>query len=456
MSSTPITLSGFGTFDASSLINSLLQQASAPITALAQQQSKVQSKLSAIQVLSQNVLGLRTAADNLVDPTLFSSVSASTSNSASVGAVAANGAQVGNYDVQVGTLARPAVVQSHDGYASADAVVGTGTITINVGSANNQPITIDSAHQTLSGIRDAINAAGDGVTASIVKTSSGANPYYLVLTGKTAGDSNTISFSGTLGGNAFTTDSTRTPQSATLTVNGVSITSDSNTVADAIPGVTLTLNQANSSSQVGVSTSIDLIKSRIKSFVAAYNTQNTFSSIQSQYNSSTKTSGVLSGDSTLATVRNGVHDVAIGLTSNGGLYSTLADLGIEFQKDGSLTVNDGVLTDALTNHLSDVQTFLQGPNSDGFAYKLQSMAATLSDPINGILPATTTNMQATVNSLQDSINNMAQRLDLQRVTLQQQFSAAQQAIANLQAQGSALAGFSSSLSGSSSSLLSQA
>src|SRR6267154_2466542 len=124
--SSPITLSGFGTFDAASLINSLLQQASQPITVLARQQSAIQNKLSAIQVLSQNVLNIRSAADDLVDPTLFSGVTANSSNTGSVSAVAANGAQVGNYDVQVGTLARPAVVQSHTGYTALDTVVGSG------------------------------------------------------------------------------------------------------------------------------------------------------------------------------------------------------------------------------------------------------------------------------------------------------------------------------------------
>ena len=443
--SSPITLSGFGTFDAASLINSLLQQASQPITVLAQQQNAVQSKLSAIRVLSQNVLNLRSAADDLVDPTLFSSVSATSSNNTAVAATAANGAQTGNYDVQIGTLARPAVVQSHTGYAALDTVIGTGSITINVGSANNSPITIDSDHQTLSGVRDAINAANVGVTASIVKTNSGATPYYLVLTSKTSGASNTISLNGTLNSSAFTLDSTQTPQSASLTVNGVSVTSDSNTVVDAIPGVTLTLNQANSSSQVSVSTATNLIKSKINAFVSAYNTLNTFFGMQSQYNTNTQSSGVLSGDSTLAAVRNGVHDIAIGSVSTGGLYSTLTDLGIEFQKDGSLTVDDATLSDALANHLSEVQTFLQGTSSNGFGYQLQSMASSLTDPINGILPATTTNMQSTVNNLQNSINNLADRLTLQRQTLTAQFSAAQQAISNLQAQGNSLSGFSTNL-----------
>jgi len=130
--------------------------------------------------------------------------------------------------------------------------------------------------------------------------------------------------------------------------------------------VTLTLNQANSSSQVSVSTATSLIKSKINAFVSAYNTLNTFFGIQSQYNPNTQSAGVLSGDSTLAAVRNGVHDVAIGSVSTGGLYSTLTDLGIEFQKDGTLTVNDATLSDALANHLSDVQTFLQGPTSKRF------------------------------------------------------------------------------------------
>jgi flagellar hook-associated protein 2 len=188
-----------------------------------------------------------------------------------------------------------------------------------------------------------------------------------------------------------------------------------------------------------------LIKSKINAFVSAYNTLNTFFSTQSQYNSSTQRAGVLSGDSTMAAVRNGVHGIAIGSVSSGGLYSTLADLGIAFQKDGSITVDDASLTDAVTNHLGDVQKFLQGADSTGFGYQLQNMATSLTDPISGILPATTTNMQGTITSLQDSINSMSDRLAIQRTTLQQEFSAAQQAISNLQSQGNSLTGFSTSL-----------
>src|SRR5581483_8641017 len=168
--SSPITLSGFGTFDASSLVSALIQQASAPITLLQQQQQTAQSKISAFQTLSQNVLSLRSAADSLVDPTLFSTVPASSSNSTAITAVGANGATAGNYNVSVTTLAKPEVDQSHTGYGSDQAVVGTGSLTINIGSSNNPALTIDSSNDTLSGIRDAINKANLGVTASIVNT----------------------------------------------------------------------------------------------------------------------------------------------------------------------------------------------------------------------------------------------------------------------------------------------
>lgn len=451
--SSPLTLTGFGGFDTETIINSLIQQASAPVRLLQSQQQDVQSKIASLQSLSANVLNLRAAADGLVDSTLFGSATASSSNSAAVSATAASGAPAGSYTVAVTTLARPETQISNTGYAATTSVVGTsGSLTINIGTSNNQPITINATNNTLSGLRDAINGANLGVTASIVNTGVGATPYKLVLTGNTSGQSNTISVTGNIDGQPYSFTVTQAAASASLTVNGIGITSNSNTITGAVPGLTLNLLQPNSSATVTVSAATDQIKTKISSLVTSFNALNSFFVTQSTVNKTTNRAGVLAGDFTFSSVRSSVRGSFSSTVSNGGFFSSLAALGLEFQNDGSLVINDATLSDALNNRLSDVQKFFQGTAANGFANTLQNTLKSLTDPVDGVLTLATTTLQGTVTNLQDSIDRLQARIALQRKSLQQQFQAAQEAIAQLQNQGGSLAGLTASLlSGTSSS-----
>lgn len=451
--SSPLTLTGFGGFDTETIINSLIQQASAPVRLLQSQQQDVQSKITSLQSLSANVLNLRAAADGLVDSTLFGSATASSSNSAAVSATAASGAPAGSYTVAVTTLARPETQISNTGYAATTSVVGTsGSLTINIGTSNNQPITINATNNTLSGLRDAINGANLGVTASIVNTGVGATPYKLVLTGNTSGQSNTISVTGNIDGQPYSFTVTQAAASASLTVNGIGITSNSNTITGAVPGLTLNLLQPNSSATVTVSAATDQIKTKISSLVTSFNALNSFFVTQSTVNKTTNRAGVLAGDFTFSSVRSSVRGSFSSTVSNGGFFSSLAALGLEFQNDGSLVINDATLSDALNNRLSDVQKFFQGTAANGFANTLQNTLKSLTDPVDGVLTLATTTLQGTVTNLQDSIDRLQARIALQRKSLQQQFQAAQEAIAQLQNQGGSLAGLTASLlSGTSSS-----
>lgn len=449
--SSPISLTGFGAFDAAPIISALIQQASVPIQLLKSQQQDVQSKITALQSLSANVLNLRSAADTLVDSTFFSSVTASSSNAAAITASATSSTPAGSYNISVTTLARPETQISNTGYASTTSVIGTGTLTINIGTSNNPPITIGATNNTLTGVRDAINSANLGVTATIVNTGVGVTPYKLVLTGNTAGQSNTISATGTIGGLPYTFAVTQGAASASLTVNGIAITSNSNTVSGAVPGLTVNLLQPNSSATITVAPATDTIKSKISSLVSAFNSLNAFFVTQSTVNTTTNRAGVLAGDFTLSSVRSSVRGSLTSTISNGGLFTSLAQFGIEFQNDGSISINDAALTDALTNHLSDVRKFFQGTASNGFANNLQAALKSLTDPINGVLTQAVTSLQGTVTNLQKSIDDAQARIDLQRKSLQAQFAAAQTAIAQLQGQSGSLTSLSASLFGGTSS-----
>lgn len=230
-------------------------------------------------------------------------------------------------------------------------------------------VTLDSTNQSLQGIRDAINKAGIGVSASIVSDGS-AMPYHLVLTSTKTGEvsSMKITVADAAGGTADPALSnlltynpsgtqsltqTSAAQSAKLTVNGIAVTSASNSVSAAIQGVTLTLGGTGTSS-VTIAKDTSSVSTGVTAFVTAYNKLNSTIASLTSYSADSGTGGALLGDATTLAVQTRLRQ-ALGkaVTGSGGL-TTLSQVGISFQKDGSLALDTTKLNTAITNNFSDI------------------------------------------------------------------------------------------------------
>ncbi|WP_151636393.1 flagellar filament capping protein FliD [Noviherbaspirillum aerium] len=252
-------------------------------------------------------------------------------------------------------------------------------------------ITIDNSNRSLQGIRDAINKASIGVTASIVSDGS-AQPYRLVLTSNKTGETSSMKISvdgddalkellnydpGIASAQKMT--ETSAAKNTALTVNGISITSPAKTLSDAIQGVTLNLNKTGSTS-LTVSRDTNSVNAAVNAFVKAYNDiDKTLKSLTS-YNAETKQGGILLGDSTARTIQTGVRQMmtaAIGELS-GSAVNTLSDIGVAFQKDGTLAVDSTKLQKAVTNNFSDIAALFSaiGNSSDSLTSFVTSTSAT--------------------------------------------------------------------------------
>jgi flagellar hook-associated protein 2 len=238
------------------------------------------------------------------------------------------------------------------------------------GSQVTGSVTIDSSNNTLAGIRDAINKANLGVTASIISDGTDV-PNHLVLTSTKTGASSTmkISLSGTSTGSADPTlaamlaydpagtqamKQSTAAKSTKLTVNGIDIVSASNSVTGAIAGVTLSVGAVGSTSMV-VAKDSSTIKSSVDAFVKAYNTLNTAIKSLTAYDSTTGSSGALQGNATALSVqtqiRRALTSSVTGLT---GDLTSLSQIGISFQKDGSLTLDSTKLQTAITDNFDEI------------------------------------------------------------------------------------------------------
>jgi flagellar hook-associated protein 2 len=434
--------------DTQSIITQLMQLAKQPVTLLQNREQAFQVKLSAYGSVKSALSDFQSAVDNLSGVGSFAATTSTSSNENIMTVSSSGTAALGSHSVVVSALAKAQSVRSAAFTASTD-VVGTGTLSIQVGTGTAVDVTIDSSNDTLAGIATAINSANAGVTAGVLDDGNGN--FYLTMSSKTAGTANTISVTITNGGSgqlsslydtgAFVT--TQQAANSQLTVDGISVQRSSNTIGDLISGVTLTLKKPDSTETVGVDISQDneTLKGKITAFVDAYNKLTDELSKEQAYGGQNGTSGPLIGDSTLRSITQGLENLLGGQVSGGQAgYDTLYSVGISLDRYGKLQVDDSKLTDTLTNHFSDVKTIFSAATgtSQGIATSVSDYLKTVLDPVSGMITTKESSLQSTITDLQDQQTRMQTRIDKQQEILQNQFNALEQLISSYQATGNYL------------------
>ncbi|MCW5626595.1 MAG: flagellar filament capping protein FliD [Burkholderiales bacterium] len=377
--------SGIGTssIDVNSIVSQLMTVEALPLSAIDTKEASYQAQLSAYGALQGAIASLNSASDTLNDTALFGSYAATTSDTSIASASAKTGATTGSYVVDVTQLAQRQTLVAA-GQASQTAAIGSGTattISFQLGTVSGgslasgtytgatftpdasvtpKSITIDAGNNTLAGIRDAINAANVGVTASIVNDGSGS-PYRLVLLGADAGAAGSVRVS--VSGDAAiesllahdpagtqNLNQTTEARNAQFSVNGLAVSSKSNTVSSVLDGLTLTLSKIGTAT-INVSRSTADVTKNVEAFVKAYNDLQTTLGELTSYNAETKTGGVLLGDATARTLQSQIRNLLSSSISNTGSDDprTLSAVGLTFGRDGKLSLDTAKLQDALTN-----------------------------------------------------------------------------------------------------------
>jgi flagellar hook-associated protein 2 len=369
-----ITAAGAGSnLDVNGLVSQLMAAERTPLALLQKRESDYQAKLSAYGTLKGALSAFQTAMQGLADPAKYQAISASAADSSLLTATGnSDGKAVpGNYSVEVQQLAQQQKIRS-DGFASTSSTLGSGTLTIQYGTYDSvlntftlndakpaQTITIDPSRNTLSGVRDAINAANTGVSATIVNDGTSNK---LVLTAKDMGAANSLkitvsdddgvnvdaaglsslAFDPTAGaGSGKNLTQVQAAQDAKLRIDGIDIAKSSNTVTDAIEGVTLSLLKTNAGSPTTLNVSQDTtaVKTAVETFVKSYNSINQTLSDLSSYNSAAKRSAILQGDSAAFSVQRGIRAALTAMAGSGNGFTSLSQIGVTLQKDGSLAVD---------------------------------------------------------------------------------------------------------------------
>lgn len=371
--------------DVSGILSQLMAFERRPLAVLDTREAKYQAQLTAYGSLKGALSAFQSAIAGLADAAKFSAVTASLADTTVATATASSVAAAGSYSVEVQTLAQAHKLKSAN-FAATGSTLGSGTLTIQFGSYSGgaftlnpdkaaQTITVDAGQSSLAGVRDAINAANGGVSASIVNDGSGNR---LVIASKDSGVANALkitvadddlantdnaglsqlAYDASTGG---TTNLTQTvlAQNAVVVIDGISISKASNTLTDAIEGVTLNLLKANTPGATTLTVSRDTagVQAAVQSFVKAYNDLNKTIADLSKYDAAGKRASTLTGEATVRSVQaqlRGVFNAALS-TAGGGL-SALQDIGITFQKDGTLKFDSSKLNTVLSDSTKDVST----------------------------------------------------------------------------------------------------
>jgi flagellar hook-associated protein 2 len=439
-----VTSTGIGSgLDVNTIVSSLMAVEQRPLQNLQTQASTIQTKISAFGNLQSQIAALSDVATRLATATNWAPMQADSNDSTSVSATATATAAVGTHAIEVQQLAQSQVLASGT-YGSSASVVGTGTLTIDIGTTSGGTftprtgtlpsiVTIDSSKNTLAGIRDAINAANAGVTASIVNGAAGAR---LVLRGADGADSSVRvkvadddgTATDTAGLSALAWDpaapagaganlgQTQVAQDAKFTVDGVSLTSATNAPSTALDGVTLTLKKVTTAPvSLALSVTTMAVRKNVNDFVNAWNALNTQLRNQTQVDPTGKTRGPLQADSTAETLLNGLRSLLGGSLTGATGVSSLAAAGIELQRDGSLLVNDARLTPLLSQPDRLGQLFSQAKSGSddstrGFAVRFKEWTAGLTGT-DGVLTSRLDGLKRSATDNQNRQSTEQDRLD---------------------------------------------
>ena len=457
-----ISAPGIGSgLDVNAIISQLISIERIPINELEAKNTKIEAQISEYGKLKSAMSALRDASLALTKAETWGASIGTSTNALAVVVAVKSGAAMGNFAIAVQRLATAQSLASAV-VASPEALPGAGTLHIELGAWNSDQsaftpksgttavdITV-AATDTLTQVRDKINASGAGVTAMIFTDANGSR---LLMRSSETGAQNAFRTSvvDADGGNAdaaglsaFAYDPsagatvmsrTETAGDAEATLNGLPVSSPSNVLVDIVDGVTLTLLQATTDPvTVGVVSDKEALKKSVQAFADAYNALSALLAQQVKYDATNKSAGPLQGDSTAVGLQRQLRALVGSPSGASTAFTRLSDAGLEMQRDGSLKINAGKLDAALAN-LPELEKFfantdLVTPTNDGIARQFRLMSdAVLS--VDGGIATRTDGLNARVQNNNDQQDRLELRVAQTEKRLRAQYTALDATLAKL-------------------------
>ena len=474
MATTPASATSSATtsstnLDVNSIVSQLMTVERQPIDKIQANEVSYQAQLTSYGLVKSALSGFETAVSGLNNTTKFQSLKATSSDDTAFSASATSIATAGTYSLEVTSLAKAQNLMT-GGSATTTNAIGAGsdtTVTFDFGTIGGglftaydpatktggtyggaaftgngkgaYSITINSGNNTLEGIRDAINGAKVGVTAAIVNDGDATAPYRLVLTSGSLGASNSmrVTVSGDaaiqnlLAHNPAGTQNLAevvTAKNANLKVNGVSVSKDSNSVSDVIHGVTLNLlKETTAPVTLTVANDTSAISTSVSSLVKAYNDMAGVLKTETSYNAAAKKGAALQGDATIRNLQAQMRNImGSAVSGTSGALNTLSDIGLSFQRDGTLALDQAKLDKAMKSNFADISVLFSSDNGaltklDAFTTSALASDGALANRTSGI-GKTIADMDKRIASMETRLLSVEQHYRTQFTTLDSMLS----------------------------------
>jgi flagellar hook-associated protein 2 len=424
-----ISAPGVGSgLDVNSIVSQLMTIERLPLNRLESDKKGLEAQLSAFGQLKSALSTFQSALDDLKTLDAFEVYKAESSDETSFTATANSSAATGANDIQVTRLAaahKMGSVAIPD--TDTTALGGAGDqVTFTV---NGESFTVDGGGMTLSELRDAINDATDNVGVSATIISENTSSHRLVLTSTETGNDNAmgLSFTGSLGSDLGLTDINNPLQlDSEIVVDGLyTITRSGNSIDDAIAGVTINLVGESTSGTLNVSRDVESVKESVQAFVDAFNAlKTTFDTLSGEGKD-------LEADSTLRSIENQIQSIfnttPTGLT---GSFSYLSEVGVAFQRDGSLSLDSADLESAITSDFSGLAELFAN-DDQGYLFRLDSLIDGFVQA-DGLIDTREDGLNGRIDTTEQRISDMEYRLELVEKRLLDQFTALDTLMSQLQ------------------------
>lgn len=433
MSLSPLTFSGISGFseDFQMLLNRSFQIASLPVKQLQNQQADLLTRKLQLSNLSSAAAGVAAQLQALGAIGERHALAASSSDTSKVTAQNVNSSSAATYTIgNIESVARVASESSLGGYASSTAtpVSSTGLLELVVGEQSYDIDLTGEGKNNLTALRDAINQKNAGVTATVLTTGTGANPYYLSVTANVAGATALALRDDPSGANPDLLSAANQGANTVFRLNGVPVSKPSALINDVVPGVTFTILGTTSGEEtvtVSIGTSRAEMAAGLANLVDSYN--GLLDEVNGQVGPS---AGMLSGDFLVREVQDAMR--ALASIAGTGSMNGLADLGIEFDNNGKAEFSRNVFDDLSESRLLEAVSFF-GTAATGLGAAAARFTS-ISDPLTGLAKLQQDRYEETDKRLSSQIATLNERISASQAALAAKLQAADALLGQLQSQ----------------------
>jgi flagellar hook-associated protein 2 len=445
------SVSGIGSnIDTQAIVKSLVDSERAPKqTQINNQTLKATTSLSSIGKIQAALDAFRGALDNMKTASGFSGLSGSSSDEKVATVTTGNGAAAGSFSLLVTQLATASKISTKVYAGGPSSVVNAGS-SPSVLSIKQGSDTFDvsvPAGATLQQVRDAINSqyANQGLSANILTDANGSR---MVLTSNKTGVGSDLSLAGNSGLETGTSV-LATPQNAKYSIDGVTgMESKSNTITDAVSGITLKLTGispvptgggAATPATITVAADTTTLKSAVKGFVDTYNALIKAANAETQVTTNADgslTTGALTGDASLRSLLSSVRN-ELNVMGGTGQLKSLAQFGVGTdQKTGLLSIDDKVFNDAALTNAADINGIFSGDT--GLLARMKSATDSFAQKNTGVFAARSTSLSDSLNDLKKQQDALDARMTALQTSLTAKYTAMDSLVAKLRAQSDSI------------------